>query len=87
MTQYIFPITDPVATDPGRVGPKAANLARMANAGLPTPPGFCIDANAYRAQIHALGLDADARGVMGATESPQARPDAPEPLRPAQNRP
>lgn len=73
MTQYIFPITDPVATDAGRVGPKAANLARMANAGLPTPPGFCIDASAYRAQIHALGLDDDARGVMSATESPQAR--------------
>jgi len=73
MTQYIFPITDPAATDPNRFGPKAANLARMANAGLPTPPGFCIDASAYRAQIHALGLDDDARGVMGATESPQAR--------------
>lgn len=73
MTAYIFPITDPAATDANRVGPKAANLARMANAGLPTPPGFCIDAAAYRAQIHALGLDADARGVMGASESPQAR--------------
>ena len=73
MTQYIFPITDHVATDASRVGPKAANLARMANAGLPTPPGFCIDAAGYRAQIHALGLDEDARGVMSATESPQAR--------------
>ena len=73
MQQYIFPITDAVATDAGRVGPKAANLARMASAGLPTPPGFCIDAAAYRAQIHALGLDTDARGVMGAAESPTAR--------------
>ena len=73
MTQYIVPISDPVATDASRVGPKAANLARMANAGLPTPPGFCIDAAGYRAQIHALGLDEDARGVMSATESPQAR--------------
>ena len=71
--QYIFPITDAVATDAGRVGPKAANLARLGHAGMPIPQGFCIDAAAYRTQIHALGLDADARGVMSAGASPQAR--------------
>ena len=76
MTQYIFPLTDPAATDANRFGPKAANLARMANAGLPTPPGFCIDAAGYREQIRALGLEDDARGVMSATESPQARKHA-----------
>lgn len=76
MTQYIFPLTDPGATDANRFGPKAANLARMAKAGLPTPPGFCIDAAGYREQIRALGLEADARGVMSATESPQARKHA-----------
>lgn len=76
MTQYIFPLSDPSATDASRFGPKAANLARMANAGLPTPPGFCIDAAGYREQIRALGLEADARGVMSATESPQARKHA-----------
>jgi pyruvate,water dikinase len=76
MTQYIFPLSDSAATDASRVGPKAANLARMANAGLPTPPGFCIDAAGYREQIRALGLEADARGVMSATESPQARKHA-----------
>jgi pyruvate,water dikinase len=29
----------------------------VARAGLPTPGGFCVAANAYRAQIAALGLD------------------------------
>jgi pyruvate,water dikinase len=46
------------APDAGDVGPKAANLAALARAGLPTPDGFCLSAAAYRAQIAALGLDA-----------------------------
>jgi pyruvate,water dikinase len=61
------------AADPNRFGPKAANLARLHQAGLPTPGGFCVDAEAYRMQIRALGLEADARGVFSALESPQAR--------------
>jgi pyruvate,water dikinase len=40
-----------------RIGPKAANLAALARAGLPTPGGFCLTAEAYRAQIAALGLE------------------------------
>ena len=39
-----------------RIGPKAANLAALAQAGLPTPGGFSLTADAYRAQIAALGL-------------------------------
>src|SRR6202046_2281739 len=72
-SQFVFPLTAREATDPGRFGPKAANLARLGQAGLPIPDGFCIDAEAYRAQIRALGLEADARGVFSALESPQAR--------------
>jgi pyruvate, water dikinase len=45
------------ATDAARLGPKAANLAALARAGLPTPGGFCLTADAYLAQINALGLD------------------------------
>jgi len=45
------------ATDASRVGPKAANLAALARAGLPTPGGFCLTADAYGAQVTALGLD------------------------------
>ena len=71
--QYIYPITAPEALDANRFGPKAANVARLGSWGLPIPAGFCLDAAAYRAQVKALGLEADARGVMSATESPQAR--------------
>src|SRR5215468_10678055 len=45
------------ATDASCVGPKAANLAALARAGLPTPDGFCLTADAYLAQVTALGLD------------------------------
>jgi phosphoenolpyruvate synthase/pyruvate phosphate dikinase len=69
----IVPLTSSEATDAGRFGPKAANLARLAQAGLPTPGGFSVDAEAYRAQIRALDLEADARGVFSAVESAQAR--------------
>ncbi len=54
-TSYIIPLS--AATDAECVGPKAANLAALAHAGLPTPGGFCLSADAYRAQIAALGLE------------------------------
>jgi pyruvate,water dikinase len=57
MIEFIVPMTAASATDAERVGPKAANLAALAHAGLPTPGGFCLSADAYRAQIAALGLD------------------------------
>ena len=40
---------------------------------MPIPDGFCVDAEAYRTQIRALGLEADARGVFTAEESARAR--------------
>jgi pyruvate,water dikinase len=57
MSSFIITLDAAEATDPERVGPKAANLAALAQAGLPTPGGFCLTAAAYRAQIAALGLD------------------------------
>ena len=73
MRQFVFPLTAGEASDAGRFGPKAANLARLGQAGLPTPAGFCVDAEAYRAQIRALGLEANARGVFSTQDSAQAR--------------
>jgi pyruvate, water dikinase len=73
MSSFVFPLAAREATDAGRFGPKAANLARLGQAGLPIPGGFCLDAEAYRTQIRVLGLEADARGVFSAQESPQAR--------------
>ena len=57
MQQLIFPLSAPEATDANRFGPKAANLAVLGQAGLPIPEGFCLDAQAYRVQVAALGLD------------------------------
>lgn len=70
---FVVPLHSREATDAGRFGPKAANVARLGRAGLPIPSGFCLDAAAYRAQIRALDLEADARGVFTAEDSPQAR--------------
>jgi pyruvate, water dikinase len=76
MSRYIVPITDAEAADPAQVGPKAANLASLARAGLPTPPGFCLSAHAYRRQIEALGLEKIARSVFASGDSPEARRSA-----------
>lgn len=73
MHRFIFPLAAREAADTGRFGPKAANLARLGQAGLPNPGGFCVDAEAYRTQVRALGLERDARGVFSAEESAQAR--------------
>ena len=57
MTAFILPLDDPFATDPDRVGPKAANLASLTQAGLPTPGGFSLTADAYRHQLRCLGIE------------------------------
>jgi pyruvate,water dikinase len=73
MAQLVVPISAPEATDAGRFGPKAANLAALGRAGLPIPDGFCLDARAYRLQVTALGLDACARGTFATDDLPEAR--------------
>jgi len=62
----LIPLASAQATDAERVGPKAANLARLARAGLPVPGGFCLTADAYRMQIAALGLTDAAQRVASA---------------------
>jgi phosphoenolpyruvate synthase/pyruvate phosphate dikinase len=61
MTAFILPLSDPAATDPENVGPKAANLAALTQAGLPTPGGFALTAAAYRHQLRHLGVEDLAR--------------------------
>ena len=63
MRRLIVPLASFEATDPDRFGSKAANLARLGRAGLPIPDGFCVDAEAYRIQVAALGLEKIAHGV------------------------
>src|SRR3974390_1386014 len=57
MTAFILPLSDPAATGPENVGPKAANLASLTQAGLPTPGGFALTAAAYRQQMRHLGVE------------------------------
>jgi len=57
MAEFILPLRDPAATDPERVGPKAANLAALTQGGLPTPGGFALTAEAYRHQLRHLGIE------------------------------
>lgn len=69
MKPLVIPLTNPAATDVARFGPKAANQAALGQAGLPIPAGYCVDADAYRKQIEALGLTEAA--ALAATLEPQ----------------
>jgi len=73
MSHFILPLSDPAAADAERVGPKAANLARLAHAGLPTPGGFCISADAYHRQIRHLGIADAVRAYAHADQTTQRR--------------
>ncbi len=73
--ELAIPLSAAEATDAGRFGPKAANLAALAAAGLPTPGGFALDAAAYRVQLRALGLEETAHKVF-TTEGMEARRSA-----------
>jgi pyruvate,water dikinase len=55
--RMIVPLHAAEAADPDLVGPKAANLAVLGRAGIPTPAGFVLTAEAYRRQVRELGLD------------------------------
>ncbi len=72
-SSFILPLASPAATAPDRVGPKAANLAALAQAGLPTPGGFCITADAYHRQIEHLELDEAIRAYAAADQPAQRR--------------
>jgi pyruvate,water dikinase len=73
MTRFIVPLSDAAATLPDCVGPKAANLAVLGHAGLPTPGGFAIAADAYRRQIQHLGLGGALCDYAGADQPTQRR--------------
>jgi phosphoenolpyruvate synthase/pyruvate phosphate dikinase len=66
MTRLVVSLNDREAVDAGRFGPKAANQAALGHAGLPIPDGFCLDAEAYRLQLAALGVDDSARESQSA---------------------
>jgi pyruvate,water dikinase len=69
MEPLVIPLSAPEAADAGRVGPKAANLAALGHAGLPTPGGYGVAAEAYRLQLVALGLEVTARAVFSSDDA------------------
>src|SRR5215211_5932081 len=73
MNELVVPLTSPEACQADRFGPKAANQAWLARAGLPVPHGFCLDAAAYKRQVAALGLGPAARGVFSGQDDRGAR--------------
>jgi pyruvate,water dikinase len=73
MASLVVPLRSPEATDAARFGPKAAQLAALGQAGLPTPGGYAVDAQAYRTQLAALGLEATACAVFAVDDRPLAR--------------
>jgi pyruvate,water dikinase len=73
MSEYVVRLDSPEAANAERFGPKAANQAALALAGLPVAVGFCIDAAAYRAQLRALGLEEAAQRVFKEADDHAAR--------------
>ena len=73
MSSFVVPLHSTEAADAARFGPKAANQAQLAQADLPVPPGYCLDAAAYRHQVTALGLWESAKAAFSAETSPLMR--------------
>lgn len=69
----LLALSDPLATDADLVGPKAANLAALSAAGLPTAGGVCFAATAYERQIAHLGLEQAIRDYAEADPVQQRR--------------
>jgi pyruvate,water dikinase len=73
-SRSILPLDSADATL-SRVGGKGANLARLARAGFPVPPGFLVTTEAYRAFVAANDL---APRIIAAVN--HSRADAPDEL-------
>src|SRR6185437_13348650 len=72
MDAFVVDLDRPEAADAEIVGPKAANLAALARAGLPTPGGFALTADAYHHQLRHLGI-ADLLVQYNAADLPGSR--------------
>jgi pyruvate,water dikinase len=73
MSEFVIPLSVPAALRATEVGGKAANLARLSGAGLPTPGGFALSAAAYRRQLRRLGIDDQADAYDDADFSDRLR--------------
>ena len=73
MSDFIIKLSEPAAVRAHEVGGKAANLARLARAGLPTPGGFTLTAAAYRHQLRHLGVEDEVRAYEATDFSTRLR--------------
>ncbi len=64
---YVVSFDDAGATERALVGGKGANLARLVDAGLPVPTGFCVTTAAYEALIDEPAIQ-DAIDELAALE-------------------
>ena len=73
INKMIFAFSDPAPADAqlgiSLVGGKGANLARLAQAGLPVPGGCLISTQAYRAYVSANQLDEPISAALAAVDS------------------
>lgn len=67
--KYIASLLDPAALNAGRVGSKAANLAKLIQAGFPVPDGFVVTTDAFERFLAAndFGPDALQETVLAAS--------------------
>jgi len=82
-SSYIIPLYALYEKDRGAVGPKASSLNRLARAGLPVPPGFCVTCQAYREHINGNALDEEINSLVLNADAftPEEARDALEVLR------
>ena len=73
MGAYVISLDDPAAAGADCVGPKAANLVALALAGLPTPGGFCLTADAHWRPIAYRKLTDSVPDYRGADLAAQRR--------------
>src|SRR5258708_7383329 len=73
LDRFIVALASAAASEAEPVGPKAANLAALGRAALPTPGGFCLTADAYRDQVASLGLTEIVSGYAAAEMREQRR--------------
>ena len=73
MSDFIIKLSEPASVRAHEVGGKAANLARLARAGLPTPGGFTLTATAYRHQLRHLDVEDEVRAYEAADFSTRLR--------------
>ena len=54
--RWVIPLAAAARLSEGQIGGRAAKLARLAEAGVPVPDGFCISVGAYQHFVRQKGL-------------------------------